>query len=61
MDRPDRSTLEGIEPSLLEREDFDLEQRGLRALPHEHGVLVRQEYWVARFQQWVLERLDGAS
>jgi Rieske 2Fe-2S family protein len=39
----------------------ELNQRGLRALPHEHGVLVRQEYWVARFQQWVLERLDGTS
>lgn len=68
-------------PSVLEREDFDLEhatelgrrvveqdaracelnQRGLRALPHQHGVLVKQEYWVRRFQQWVLERLDGDS
>jgi Rieske 2Fe-2S family protein len=68
-------------PSLLERDDFDLEhatalgqrvveqdaracelnQRGLRALPHERGVLVKQEYWVARFQKWVLERLDDAS
>ena len=70
-----------FQPSLLEREDFDLEhatalgervvtqdaracelnQRGLRALPHERGVLVKQEYWVARFQKWVLERLDDAS
>jgi Rieske 2Fe-2S family protein len=68
-------------PSVLEREDFDLDhatalgrrvveqdaracelnQRGLRALPHEHGVLVKQEYWVQRFQQWVRERLDGSS
>jgi Rieske 2Fe-2S family protein len=68
-------------PSLLEREDFDLEhatalgqrvveqdaracelnQRGLRALPHQRGVLVKQEYWVARFQKWVLERLESAS
>ena len=39
----------------------ELNQRGLRALPHEHGVLVKQEYWVHRFQQWVLERLDGES
>jgi Rieske 2Fe-2S family protein len=36
-------------------------QRGLRALPHERGILVKQEYWVARFQKWVMERLDGAS
>ena len=66
-------------PSVLEREDFDLDhatalgrrvveqdaracelnQRGMNALPHERGVLVKQEYWVARFQQWVRERLDG--
>jgi Rieske 2Fe-2S family protein len=71
--------MEGLfQPSVLEREDFDLahatalgqrvveqdaracelNQRGLRALPHERGVLVKQEYWVARFQKWVLERLD---
>ena len=68
-------------PSVLERDDFDLDhatalarrvveqdaracelnQRGLRALPHEHGVLVKQEYWVQRFQQWVRRRLDEAS
>lgn len=68
-------------PSVLERDDFDLEhatalgqrvveqdarvcglnQRGLRALPHERGVLVRQEYWVQQFQQWVLERLNEPS
>ena len=37
----------------------ELNQRGLRALPHDRGVLVKQEYWVRRFQRWVLERLDG--
>ena len=35
-----------------------LNQRGLRALPHERGLLVKQEYWVQQFQQWVLERLN---
>lgn len=39
----------------------ELNQRGLRALPHEHGVLVKQEYWVQQFQQWVLKRLDEAD
>ena len=64
-------------PSVLERDDFDLEhaialgsrvveqdaracelnQRGLRALPHAHGVLVKQEYWVSQFHRWVQARL----
>ena len=67
-----------FQPSVLAREDFDLEhatalgervvtqdaracelnQRGMRALPHERGVIVKQEYWVARFQEWIRERLD---
>ncbi len=35
----------------------ELNQRGLRSKRHESGVLVSQEYWVYRFQQWVLECL----
>jgi Rieske 2Fe-2S family protein len=39
----------------------ELNQQGLRALPHEHGVLVKQEYWVRDFQLWVQARLDEAG
>jgi phenylpropionate dioxygenase-like ring-hydroxylating dioxygenase large terminal subunit len=39
----------------------ELNQRGLRALPHESGVLVKQEYWVREFQLWVQARLDEAD
>jgi Rieske 2Fe-2S family protein len=39
----------------------ELNQQGLRALPHEHGVLVKQEYWVRHFQLWVQARLDEAG
>jgi phenylpropionate dioxygenase-like ring-hydroxylating dioxygenase large terminal subunit len=35
----------------------ELNQRGLRALPHRHGVLVKQEYWVREFHLWVQARL----
>jgi Rieske 2Fe-2S family protein len=42
------------------QEDADvceLNQRGLRALPHEHGVLMPEEYIIASFQQWVRAQL----
>ena len=38
----------------------ELNQRGLHSNRHDAGVLVSQEYWVHRFQQWVLDGLgDG--
>jgi len=35
----------------------ELNQRGLHARSHEHGVLMAEEYDVADFQNWVRERL----
>jgi Rieske 2Fe-2S family protein len=39
----------------------ELNQRSLRSLGHERGVLVGQEYWVQQFHRWLRERLDAAS
>ena len=38
----------------------ELNQRGLRCMRHERGVLVPQEYGVHEFQQWVREALGEA-
>ena len=40
-----------------DRRACELNQRGVRSRAHRHGVLVRQEYWVHEFQNWVRERL----
>jgi len=37
----------------------EVAQRGLHAAPHEHGVLMPEEYDVWRFQRWVLEALGA--
>jgi Rieske 2Fe-2S family protein len=42
------------------QEDADaceLNQRGLRSAPHQHGVLMPEEYLVAGFQDWVRKQL----
>jgi Rieske 2Fe-2S family protein len=39
----------------------ELNQRGLRSLRHERGVLVSQEYWVQQFHQWLRERLGETT
>jgi len=36
----------------------ELNQRGLKAAPHERGVLVAQEYELARLHAWIEARLD---
>lgn len=38
----------------------ELNQQGLKSRPHEHGVLVPQEYYVAEFHRWLRNRLDTA-
>lgn len=38
----------------------ELNQRGLRALPHEQGVLMPEEYMVRAFQDWVRDQLKQA-
>jgi glycine betaine catabolism A len=35
----------------------ELNQRGLHALPHEHGVLMPEEYAIRQFQDWVRSEL----
>jgi Rieske 2Fe-2S family protein len=35
----------------------EINQRGLRALPHRAGVLMPEEYMVHSFHQWVRARL----
>ena len=47
--------------SAEDRRACELNQRGLRSRAHSHGVLVRQEYWVHRFQSWVRERLAATA
>jgi Rieske 2Fe-2S family protein len=37
----------------------EVNQRGLRARPHAHGVLMPEEYDLHRFHEWVRERVDG--
>ena len=39
----------------------EINQRGLRALPHAAGVLMPEEYEVHEFQQWVLQQLGDSS
>jgi Rieske 2Fe-2S family protein len=39
----------------------ELNQRGLRSMRHDHGVLVAQEYGVYEFQQWVRQALERAE
>ena len=43
--------------SAQDRSACELNQRGLRSRAHQQGVLVRQEYGVFAFQNWVRERL----
>ena len=37
----------------------ELNQRGLKSMAHEHGVLVPQEYEVLDFHEWIKARLDS--
>jgi len=37
----------------------ELNQQGLRSRPHRQGVLVPQEVWVARFHDWLNDRLGA--
>ena len=39
----------------------ELNQRGLHARRHQHGVLMPQEYLVRGFHEWVLKRLNGGT
>ena len=39
----------------------ELNQRGMHARPHQHGVLVPQEYYTYAFQQWVHERMSATE
>jgi Rieske 2Fe-2S family protein len=36
----------------------ELNQRGLHAAPHAHGVLMPEEYMIAQFHDWVLAELS---
>jgi Rieske 2Fe-2S family protein len=47
--------------SAQDRRACELNQRGLRSRAHSHGILVRQEYWVYRFQSWVRECLSKSG
>ena len=44
---------------LQDAEASELNQRGLRALPFEQGVLMPEEHYVKIFQDWVRERMTG--
>jgi len=44
---------------LEDGEVCELTQRGLHAAPHEHGMLMPEEYDVWRFQEWVRQTLGS--
>jgi len=35
----------------------ELNQRGLHAAPHQHGVVMPEEHLIAAFQEWVKAQL----
>ncbi len=37
----------------------ELNQQGLKALPHRHGVLMPQEYALKAFHDWIADRMAG--
>lgn len=50
--------------NLVQAQDADvceLNQRGIRAAPHEHGVLMPEEGYLLEFHQWVREGLAAAQ
>jgi Rieske 2Fe-2S family protein len=57
----EHATALGVAVSAQDSQACELNQRGLRSRAHSQGVLVRQEYWVYRFQSWVRECLAKAT
>jgi len=62
---PSRDIMKAVEfTGLVMGEDGDvceLNQRGLRARAHSHGVVMPEEYLIAQFQDWVRDRLGAAA
>ena len=57
----DRATALGEQVVREDGRACELNQKGLRSIRHEAGVLVGQETDVRGFHQWVRERLAGGG
>jgi Ring hydroxylating alpha subunit (catalytic domain) len=50
--------------NIVMKEDADvceLNQRGLHAAPHQHGVVMPEEHLIAAFQEWVKVQLAAPA
>jgi len=65
LDAPDFNLANAVDFAILVMDQdaraCELNQRGLRSMRHEAGVLMAEEYYLHEFQRWVSEQLESKA